>query len=152
MGNTKSAAGCQTHEPRPARPTVHQAARHLLEALDRLLAGTEARSFHGWENGYGELAGDELEEARRTLEVLLAGTPYDARLLTNADFDVDAFNRAWHSERVQTAGKKFGWRGVAEAMWAVAFQLAAAPAAECDTGFAIDSPEEKGNSCVRYKP
>lgn len=58
-------------EPLLARRTVIDAARRLLAALDNLTAGTEAAGFHGWENGYGEPAGEAVEEARRELEVLL---------------------------------------------------------------------------------
>lgn len=121
MGNTKSAAGCQFAEQTEARPTVRDAARRLLAALDKLTVGTEAPGFHGWENGLGEPAGDEVEEARRELEVLLAETPRQSQLLTGADFDPDAFERAWKSEAVQAAGRNYGFRGVAEAIWAAAF-------------------------------
>lgn len=78
--------------------------------------------FHGWENGLGEPAGDQLEEVRHELEVLLAKTPSQARLLTGADFDPETFERIWQSPEVQRAGKEFGWRGIAEAVWAAAFR------------------------------
>lgn len=58
-----------------ARPTVRDAAKRLLAALDNLTAGTETAGFHGWENGRGEPAGDIVEEARRELEVLLDAAP-----------------------------------------------------------------------------
>lgn len=121
MGNTKSAAGCQFETPAPSRPTVRQAAKRLLDALDRLTAGTEAPGFHGWENGNGELVGDEVEEARRELELLLAETPRQAQILTGADFDPAAFEEVWKLEAVQSAGRNFGFRGVAEAVWDAAF-------------------------------
>lgn len=121
MGNTKSAAGCQFAEPARERPTVRDAARRLLDALEKLTAGTEAPGFHGWENGHGEPAGDEVEEARRELEVLLAATPRQARLLTGAEFDPEAFERVWKSDAVQKAGREYGLRGVAEAVWAASF-------------------------------
>lgn len=121
MGNTRSAAGCQFPEPVQARPSVRDAARRLLDALDNLTAGTEAPGFHGWENGHGEPAGDAVEEARRELEVLLAETPRQSRLLTGADFDPSAFELVWKTEAVQRAGRHFGFRGVAEAVWAAAF-------------------------------
>lgn len=121
MGNTKSAAGCQFAEPAQERPTVRDAARRLLDALEKLTAGTEAPGFHGWENGHGEPAGDEVEEARRELEVLLAATPRQARLLTGAEFDPVAFERVWKSDAVQKAGREYGFRGVAEAVWAASF-------------------------------
>jgi hypothetical protein len=89
--------------------------------LDQLTAGTEALGFHGWENGRGEPAGDAVEEARRELEVLLAETPHQSRILTGADFDPEAFERVWKTEAVQTAGRDFGFRGVAEVVWAAAF-------------------------------
>ncbi len=122
MGNKKSAAGCQIHEAPPSLPTVRQVAQRLLDALDRLNAGTDAVGFHGWENGLGEPAGDQLEEVRHELEVLLAKTPAQASLLTGADFDSKEFERIWKSSEVQRAGKEFGWRGIAEAVWAAAFQ------------------------------
>ncbi|GMG90247.1 hypothetical protein SGO26_09325 [Cupriavidus metallidurans] len=121
MGNKKSAAGCQIPKTTPSVPTVRQVAQRLLEALDRLTSGTDAVGFHGWENGLGEPAGDQLEEVRHELEVLLAKTPSQARLLTGADFDPETFERIWQSSEVQRAGKEFGWRGVAEAVWAAAF-------------------------------
>ncbi|MEN7527043.1 hypothetical protein [Cupriavidus sp. DL-D2] len=127
MGNTKSAAGCQFPEERAARPTVRQAATRLLDALDRLTSGTEVTGFHGWENGAGESVGDELEEARRELAILLADTPRQARLLTGADFDPEAFERVWKTEAVQVAGRNYGFRGVAEAVWAAAFREVLSP-------------------------
>nr|WP_315595521.1 hypothetical protein [uncultured Cupriavidus sp.] len=128
MGNTKSAAGCQFATPSPAdRPTVRQAARRLLDALTCLTAGTEAAGFHGWENGDGEPVGDAIEEARRELEVLLAETPHAVQLLTGADFDADAFESVWRSEAVQRAGRDYGFRGVAEAVWAAALEQARVP-------------------------
>lgn len=128
MGNTKTAAGCQFTEERPARPNVRQAARRVLDALERLTAGTEAPGFHGWENGHGEPAGDDLEEARRELELLLSETPRAAGLLTGADFDVDAFELVFRREEVQRAARDYGFRGVAEAMWAAAFDQVRADA------------------------
>lgn len=92
MGNTNSTTGRQFPNYRPARPTVRDAARRVLDALERLTAGTEAPGFHGWENGLGEPAGDELEEARRELEVLLAEAPHSTQSLTGADFDPAAFD------------------------------------------------------------
>ncbi|ODV43314.1 hypothetical protein AWV79_18470 [Cupriavidus sp. UYMMa02A] len=86
-------------------PTVRQAARWLLEALDRLVAGENVAGLHGWENALGEPAGEWVEEARHQLEVLLAATPAERQLLTNADFDADAFETVWRSNRVQEAGK-----------------------------------------------
>lgn len=69
MGNTEFVAdGAST------RPTLEDAARRLLAALDNLTAGTEVAGFHGWENGRGEPAGDQVEEARLELEALLTGT------------------------------------------------------------------------------
>lgn len=121
MGNTKSAAGCQAPSVSPATPTVRQVAQRLLDALDRLHAGTESQGFHGWENGLGEPAGDHLEEVRHELEVLLASTPGQSRLITGADFDPEAFERVWKSEVVQNAATSFGWRGLAEAVWAAAY-------------------------------
>ena len=108
MGNTKSAAGCQAPSPTRDVPTVREAAARLLEATDRLLAGTETAGFHGWENGLGEPAGDYLEEVRQELEVLLASTPVQTRLITGADFDPEAFERVWMSEAVQRAASCFG--------------------------------------------
>ena len=134
MGNTKSAAGCQFPESRPARPTVRDAARRVLDALERLTAGTEAPGFHGWENGHGEPAGDELEEARRELEVLLAETPHSTLILTDADFDPAAFEKVWRSEAVQLAGTKYGFRGIAEAVWAAAFDNVRVPSASVHQG------------------
>lgn len=131
MGNTKSASGCQFAEPTAARPTVRDAARRLLAALDKLTAGTEALGFHGWENGLGEPAGDEVEEARRELEVLLTEAPRQSRLITGADFDPDAFERVWKTEAVQKAGRDFGFRGVAEAIWAASF-ASPPPKEKCD--------------------
>lgn len=121
MGNTKSAAGCQAPSPQANAPSVRQVAGRLLAALDRLHAGTESTNFHGWENGLGEPAGDHLEEVRHELEVLLASTPSQSRLITGADFDPEAFERVWKSEAVQNAATSFGWRGLAEAVWAAAF-------------------------------
>lgn len=92
MENTNSAAGCQFPESDPTRPTVRDAARRVLDALDRLTAGTEAPGFNGWENGHGEPAGDELEEARRELEVLLAEPPNSTLSPTGAEFDPAAFD------------------------------------------------------------
>lgn len=129
MGNTRSAAGCQFPELRQARPTVRDAARRLLDALEQLTAGTEAPGFHGWENGYGEPAGEALEEARRELKILLASTPHQAQLLTGADFDPAAFNEVWKRDDVQRAGRDYGLRGVAERIWAAAFELARGPCA-----------------------
>lgn len=65
----------QFAEPVTTRPTVSDAAKRLLAALDNLTAGTEVSGFHGWENGRGEPAGDVVEEARRELEVLLHAAP-----------------------------------------------------------------------------
>lgn len=121
MGNTKSAAGCQFAAPPPNRPTVRQAAKRLLVALERLTDGMEASGFHGWENGRGEPAGDAVEEALHELEVLLAETPRASRLLTGADFDPAAFEAIWRSDAVQQAGRNYGFRGIAEAIWAAAF-------------------------------
>ncbi|GMG90517.1 hypothetical protein Cmtc_17370 [Cupriavidus sp. TKC] len=75
-------------------------------------------------NGLGEPARDQFEEVRHELEVLLAKTPSQTRLLTGADFDPATFQRIWQSSEVQRAGKEFGWRGVAEAVWAAAFRKA----------------------------
>lgn len=121
MGNTKSAAGCQAPSPQTNVPTVRQVAVRLLAAMDRLHAGTESTSFHGWENGLGEPAGDDLEEVRHELEILLAATPAQTRLMTGADFDPESFERVWNSEAVQRAASSYGWRGLAEAVWAAAF-------------------------------
>ncbi|MFC4519107.1 hypothetical protein [Cupriavidus pinatubonensis] len=128
MGNSKQAAGCQVSATSDTcAPTVRQAARWLLEALDRLTAGEDIAGFHGWENALGEPAGEWVEEARHQLEVLLAATPAERQLLTNADFDVDAFESVWHSTRVQDAGRHLGWRGIAEAVWAAAFERVQVP-------------------------
>ncbi|MBU69005.1 MAG: hypothetical protein CL858_26795 [Cupriavidus sp.] len=129
MGNTKSAAGCQIPVPKSSVPTVRQVAARLLEAMDRLHVGTESNSFYGWENGLGEPAGDTLEEVRHELQILLAATPAQTKLVTGADFDPEAFERVWLSEAVQRAASSFGWRGLAEAVWAAAFRevLSAAP-------------------------
>lgn len=122
MGNTKSAAGCQAPSPQTNAPTVRQVAVRLLKAMDRLHAGTEMKGFHGWENGLGEPSGDILEEVRHELEILLVATPAQTKLFTGADFDPEAFERAWKSEAVQRAAGSYGWRGLAEAVWAAAFQ------------------------------
>ncbi|AVA38199.1 hypothetical protein [Cupriavidus metallidurans] len=122
MGNTKSAAGCQFPAPPLInRPSVRQAAKRLLVALERLTDGMEAPGFHGWENGNGDQVGDEVEEARHELEVLLAETPRASQLLTGADFDPSAFEAVWRSDAVQRAGRDYGFRGIAEAIWAAAF-------------------------------
>lgn len=122
MGNTKSAAGCQfSAPPLVNRPSVQQAAKRLLAALERLTDGLEAPGFNGWENGHGNPVGDEVEEARHELEVLLAETPRASQLLTGADFDPNAFEAVWRSDSVQRAGRNYGFRGIAEAMWAAAF-------------------------------
>lgn len=136
MGNTKSAAGCQIPVPQPSAPTVRQVAARLLEAMDRLHTGTESDSFHGWENGLGEPAGDSLEEVRHELQILLATTPAQTKLVTGADFDPEAFERVWISETVQRAASSFGWRGLAEAVWAAAFQ-------EAQEGAARSTPRER---------
>lgn len=107
--------------PQANKPTVRQVAVRLLAAMDRLHAGTESKGFHGWENGLGEPAGDHLEEVRHELEILLASTPSQTRIITGADFDPEAFERVWKSEAVQRAAGSFGWRGLAEAVWAAAF-------------------------------
>ncbi|KWW32397.1 MULTISPECIES: hypothetical protein [Cupriavidus] len=128
MGNTKSAAGCQFPAPPLInRPTVRQAAKRLLVALERLSDGMEAPGFHGWENGNGDQVGDEVEEARHELEVLLAETPRASQLLTGADFDPSAFEAVWRSDAVQLAGRDYGFRGIAEAIWAAAFCQAQEP-------------------------
>ncbi len=123
MGNTKSAAGCQAPSPQTNVPTIRQVAARLLKAMDRLHVGTESNGFHGWENGLGEPAGDDLEEVRHELEVLLAATPAQTKLITGADFDPETFERVWKSEAVQRAASSYGWRGVAEAVWAAAFDV-----------------------------
>lgn len=105
-----------------------------FEALDGLMAGTEALGFHGWENGHGEPAGDLVEEIRRELEVLLADTPRSTQLLTGADFDPAAFDAVLRSEAVQRAGRDFGFRGVAEAVWAAAFAHVRVPSAGSSKG------------------
>lgn len=114
MGNKKTAAGCQIAEPdlSSQRPTVRQAAERLVQALDRLDAGTD------------DLAESEVAEARHELRVLLAATPAAARNLTGADFDPDAFQAIWTSTAVQNAGRNYGWRGIAEAVWAAALDEA----------------------------
>lgn len=132
MGNTKSASGCQFPEERAARPTVRQAAKRVLDALDRLTTGTEVAGFHGWENGAGEPVGDELEEARRELEILLAETPRSMYVVAGADFDIPAFEEVWRTAAVQDAGRKYGFRGVAEAVWAQAFPCYLAAPSEND--------------------
>lgn len=81
----------------------------------------EIASFHGWENGHGQPAGDAVEEARQELEVLLAETPRLMQILTGADFDPAAFEKVWRSDAVQNAGQRLGHRGIAEAVWAAAF-------------------------------
>nr|WP_315596072.1 hypothetical protein [uncultured Cupriavidus sp.] len=127
MGNTKSAAGCQAPSPTANAPTVRQVAVRLLEAMGRLHAGTESNGFHGWENGLGEPAGDYLEDVRYELEILLASMPSQTRLFKDADFDPEAFERVWKSEAVQRAASSYGWRRLAEAVWAVALQEASLP-------------------------
>lgn len=113
MGNKKSAAGCQVAEPDlpSQRPTVRQAAQRLLDALERL-------------DSSDDLSEIEVTEARHELSVLLAATPSAARNLTGADFDPDAFHAIWASNAVQEAGKRYGWRGIAEAVWAAALDEA----------------------------
>ncbi|MGO4154326.1 hypothetical protein [Cupriavidus sp. YAF13] len=112
MGNKKSAAGCQMpEEPTGQKPTVRQVAQRLLTALARIDAG-------------GDPEGIELGEARHELSVLLASTPSATMLLTGADFDPEAFERIWRSTAVQAAGTHYGWRGVAEAVWAAALDEA----------------------------
>lgn len=104
------------HERAFRAPTLAQAARRLLDALDRLHDGDEAPGFAGWENSHGENAGDQVEEARHELAALLANAP--ARPVMS-----DAFERAWMSETVQTAFRDFGWRGGSEALWRIAMDM-----------------------------
>ncbi|EYS96636.1 hypothetical protein CF68_20070 [Cupriavidus sp. SK-4] len=89
--------------------------------MDRLHAGTESKGVHGWENGLGEPGGDQLEEVRHELEILLASTPRQTSLITGAAFDPEAFERIWKSEAVQRAASSYGWRGLADAVRAAAF-------------------------------
>jgi hypothetical protein len=91
----------------PARPTVRQSARRLLDVLDRLDASDDNAAI-------------ELAEARHELAVVLASTPSQAKMLTGVDLDPDAFERVFRSTTVIRAGTNFGWRGIAEAVWAAA--------------------------------
>lgn len=101
------------HEQIRRAPTIAQAARRLLAALDRLDEGSASPGFAGWENGNGENVGDEIEEARHELEALLSQPPVHPVMS-------DAFEHAWKSEPVQTAFRDYGWRGGAEVVWRAA--------------------------------
>ena len=46
---------------------LRAASLRLLGALDRLDHGSREPGFRGWENGYGEPCGDEVEDARQAL-------------------------------------------------------------------------------------
>ncbi|MCP3023246.1 hypothetical protein [Cupriavidus basilensis] len=117
MGNSKSAAGCQAAAPpaghTPQTPTIEQAAKRLLDALDCLAAGSPG--FSGWENAAGDPAGDQVEDARHELRELLRRP----RVLP----DAEAFERIYRSPAVQTSGQNYGWRGLAEAVWRAAIDL-----------------------------
>ena len=94
-------------------PTISQAARRLLDSLDRLVEGCEAPGFAGWENGNGVMVGDEVEEARHELRELLNQAPAIPVMS-------DAFESVWKSEAVQAAFRDYGWRGGAEVLWRTA--------------------------------
>jgi len=127
MGNSKSAAGCQA-APNVQAPTVRQAAERLLAALDNLARGSEIPGFAGWENGYGEPAGDAVDEARHELRALLARPTALYRSFTDEEFEPEIFERIWRSDEVQNAGQSSGWRGIAEAVWAAALREFRRPA------------------------
>lgn len=121
MGNSKSAAGCQA-APGVQAPTVRQAAERLLAALDILARGSEIPGFAGWENGFGEPAGDAVDEARHELREVLARPTTLYRSFTDEEFEPEIFERIWRSSEVQDAGRSTGWRGIAEAVWASALR------------------------------
>lgn len=108
MGNSKLST------PRPeeldlaaARPTIRQSAGRLLAILDRM-------------DGGDDTAGLELAEACHELRVLLAATPRQTSILTGVDLEPEAFEKVWKSNEVLQAGRNYGWRGIAEAIWAAA--------------------------------
>lgn len=114
MGNSNLSAGCQLRQEDDLagnRPTIRQAAERLLDALDSLDAGADPD-------------GVALGEVRHELRVLLASTPSRAVMLTGADFDPAAFEAIWRSDAVRIAGMNYGWRGIAEAVWAAALEEA----------------------------
>ena len=104
-------------------PTVAQAARRLLDALDRLTDGCDVPGFAGWENGHGESVGDEAEAARHELAAVLAmpqAEPSRDPCLTAGGELGEEFEAVYRSAEVQTAGQSYGWRGIAEAVWRAA--------------------------------
>lgn len=50
---------------------LRAASLRLLDALDRLDHGSREPGFRGWENGYGEPCGDEVEDARQAMAALV---------------------------------------------------------------------------------
>lgn len=94
-------------------PTIAQAARRLLTALDNLTAGCDTPGFAGWENGHGESVGDEVEAARHELHELLGQAPAIPVMS-------DTFEAAWKSAPVQNSFRDYGWRGGAEVLWRTA--------------------------------
>lgn len=50
---------------------LRTAAKRLLIALDKLDEGSLEPGFRGWENGNGEPCGDEVQDAREALELLV---------------------------------------------------------------------------------
>ncbi|MCD9124007.1 hypothetical protein [Cupriavidus sp. UGS-1] len=97
------------------RPQIEDAARRLLDALDRFCEGNEAPGFAGQENGKGEPVGDEVEELRHELRALLQLPRAELRM-------PDEFETVWSSPEVQNAARDFGWRGVAEVVWRKAME------------------------------
>jgi hypothetical protein len=110
MGNTELQDDlAPVPESARARPTLRQSARRLLSVLERLDAGDDGAAL-------------ELAEARHELEVVLASTPAQAKMLTGVELDPDAFEKVFRSTAVIQAGTNFGWRGIAEAVWAAAVE------------------------------
>jgi len=50
---------------------LEKAATRLLKALERLDEGSREPGFAGFENGHGEMVGDEVESARQALKSLI---------------------------------------------------------------------------------
>lgn len=120
MGNSKQANSCLSGRPTQT-PTIRQAAARLMDALDRV-AAEQPCGFMDWEGEDGAPLGAELEEARHELRTLLARAPAAPPPMTGVTLDADAFEQVWKSDRVQEAGRAYGWRGIAEVVWAAAME------------------------------